>query len=146
MSKETNCRNIRNNKHEIQTEKRTVGNARRWIRAGNRRPASKRLWLWMKARDVHVQLIYRNRDCRISALMYHGHVALNEAHGCNLPDDLDHPLQTDLGKLKETIELSGGKTKGIVVAGLTWIKKWLAVGRKKQDVRVTISWGTDDGI
>ncbi len=38
----------------------------------------------------------------------------NEAYGCNLPDDPDHPLQTELEKLQKNIELSGGETQRIV--------------------------------
>ncbi|KAK0486590.1 hypothetical protein IW261DRAFT_1416359 [Armillaria novae-zelandiae] len=62
MSKETNCRNIRNNKHEIQTEKRTVGSARSMDMGGE--PTSSE------------QETLAMDEGTISALMYHGHVAL----------------------------------------------------------------------
>ncbi len=38
----------------------------------------------------------------------------NEAYGYNLPDDPDHPLQTELEKLQKNIELSGGEKQRIV--------------------------------
>ncbi|KAK0464141.1 P-loop containing nucleoside triphosphate hydrolase protein [Armillaria novae-zelandiae] len=41
---------------------------------------------------------------------------LNEAYGFNLPDDPEHPLQTELEKLQKNIELSGGETQRIVAA------------------------------
>ncbi len=41
---------------------------------------------------------------------------LNEAYGYNLPDDPDHPLQTELENLQKNIELSGGETQGFCVS------------------------------
>ncbi|PBK82609.1 P-loop containing nucleoside triphosphate hydrolase protein [Armillaria gallica] len=40
----------------------------------------------------------------------------NEAYGYNLPDDPDHPLQSELEKLQKNIELSGGEIQRIVAA------------------------------
>ncbi|KAK0440869.1 P-loop containing nucleoside triphosphate hydrolase protein [Desarmillaria tabescens] len=40
----------------------------------------------------------------------------NEARGCNLPDDPDHPLQVELAKLRKNIQLSGGEVQRIVAA------------------------------
>ncbi len=48
----------------------------------------------------------RGKETRLSTL--------NEAYGYNLPDDPDHPLQTELEKLQKNIELSGGETQRVV--------------------------------
>ncbi|KAK0191803.1 P-loop containing nucleoside triphosphate hydrolase protein [Armillaria mellea] len=40
----------------------------------------------------------------------------SEAYGFNLPDHPDHPLQVELEKLQENIELSGGEKQRIVAA------------------------------